>query len=124
VQEKILINKEVCNIDWSESADKFVRVKCSDGSQYTAAHVIVSIPLGVLKHNYMTLFTPTLPKMKKNAIEGISFGTVGKIYLEFGQRWWPENWSGLSLLWTKEDIEDIKSTENYWCVALHTLNAF
>jgi spermine oxidase len=93
-----------------------VKVKCSDESEYQADHVIVSIPLGVLKHNYKTLFTPNLPISKKNAIEGISFGTVGKIYLEFEKNWWPEKWSGLSLLWTKEDVEEIKSTENYWCV--------
>lgn len=93
-------------------------VKCSDGSAYNADHVIVSVPLGVLKHNYTTLFTPPLPKIKKNAIQGISFGTVGKIYLEFEKPWWPNDWVGLSLLWTKEDIEKIKSTENYWFVML------
>lgn len=93
-----------------------MKVKCSDGSEYQADHVIVSVPLGVLKHNYTTLFTPKIPNIKKNAIEGISFGTVGKIYLEFDKPWWPEKWSGLSLLWTKEDIDQIKSTEKYWCV--------
>lgn len=118
VEEKIQINKEVSNIDWSRSADESVTVKCSDGSTYNADHVIVSVPLGVLKHNYTTLFTPQLPKIKKNAIQGISFGTVGKIYLEFEKPWWPSDWVGLSLLWTKEDIEKIKSTENYWFVML------
>lgn len=123
VEEKIQINKEVSNIDWSRSADESVTVKCSDGSTYNADHVIVSVPLGVLKHNYTTLFTPPLPKIKKNAIQGISFGTVGKIYLEFEMPWWPNDWVGLSLLWTKEDIEKIKSTENYWFVMLMKMSA-
>jgi spermine oxidase len=91
-----------------------VKVKCSDGTEYTADFVIVTLPLGVLKHNYKTLFTPVLPKIKKNAIEEISFGTVGKIYLEFESRWWSEKWTGLTLLWTNEDVEEIRSTENYW----------
>jgi spermine oxidase len=116
VEEKILKNKEVCNVDWSRSADEFVTVKCSDGTDYIAEHVVVSVPLGVLKHNYTTMFTPQLPNVKKNAIEGISFGTVGKIYLEFDEPWWPKDWFGLSLLWTKADVEEIKSTENYWQV--------
>lgn len=113
-----MTNKEVSNINWSRSSeeDESVTVKCSDGTEFNADHVIVSVPLGVLKHDNATLFTPELPRIKKNAIEGISFGAVGKIYLEFERAWWPKCSSGFSMLWTKEDVKEIKSTENEWFV--------
>lgn len=36
--------------------------------------------------------------INKNAIEGTSFGTIGKIYLEFIEPFWQGNWNGLTLL--------------------------
>lgn len=114
VEAKVITGKEVANIDWSRSADESVVVKCSDGSEYRADHVIVTVSLGVLKSNYKALFTPQLPAIKCKAIEGVGFGKVGKVYLEFDEPWWPEDWDGFSTIWTKQDAEEIKSTENDW----------
>lgn len=74
-------------------------MRCSDGTSYDADHVIVTVSLGVLKENYKSLFIPQLPHMKVNAIEGLSFGAVDKIYLEFERPFWDENWAGFSMLW-------------------------
>ena len=37
----------------------------------------------MLKYHHTILFKPELPMINKNAIEGTSFGTIGKIYLKF-----------------------------------------
>lgn len=105
MESKIILNKEVRNIDWTKAN---IVVTCSDGSSYDADHVIVSLSLGVLKENYEVLFTPKLPQQKVNAIEGISIGTVDKIFLEFDRPFWNKDWAGFSLLWTEQDSKMIR----------------
>lgn len=114
MESKILLNKEVVNISWSDASRDHITVKCSDGSSYDSDHVIVTVSLGVLKENFQTLFSPTLPALKINAIEGLSIGAVDKIYLEFEKPFWDETWAGFSLLWTQKDSEAIRGTENAW----------
>jgi spermine oxidase len=72
-----------------------IRVTCSDNTTFEADHVIVTVPLGVLKRDYTTMFTPELPLSKRNAIEGLSVGTMNKILLEFERPFWTNSeWSG------------------------------
>lgn len=47
-------NKRVKTIRLNDK--NVIDVKCDDGSQYSAQHVIVTVSLGVLKQNYQTLF--------------------------------------------------------------------
>lgn len=74
----------------------------------------MSVSLGVLKENYKTLFKPQLPPLKVNAIEGLSIGTVDKIFLEFEKPFWSGDWAGFSLLWTEHDSKKIRGTANAW----------
>lgn len=74
------MNKEVRNIDWNSNE---VIIKCADGTEYQAEHVLFTITLGVLKKQHLTLFTPKLPQKKVTAIDNTAFGTLGKIFLEF-----------------------------------------
>lgn len=76
-----------------------MRVTCEDGTEYDAEYIIVTPSLGFLKENYKSMFTPELPHKKINAIEGLSIGTVGKIFLKFEKRWWPEECTGYCLIW-------------------------
>lgn len=90
-------------------------VECSDSSIYEADHVILTMSLGVLKEQHQTLFHPQLPPVKVNAIEGLTLGTVDKIYLEFAKPFWPTNWDGVSMLWRKEDLAEIRAkSEDQW----------
>lgn len=73
-----------------------LNVKCQDGSSFDADHCIVTVSLGVLKENYKTMFDPQLPLMKCNAIEGLSIGTVDKIFVEWDEPFWPKDWPGKS----------------------------
>lgn len=65
-----------------------ISVKCSDGSLYTADHVIVTFSLGVLKEVHKTLFHPTLPSSIHLAIDSIGFETINKVFMEFEFPWW------------------------------------
>lgn len=111
---KIQFNKEVTNIDYTSNQ---IIVMCADGSKYEADHVIVTVSLGFLKKHHQTLFTPPLPAKKINAIEHIGYGTLGKLFLEFEEPFWPpkfEDWAAYMLLWTKADKEKMIGTEREW----------
>lgn len=80
------------HIDWSKNSS--VSVKTRDNSTFEAKHVIVTVSLGVLKANHKTMFTPPLPSINVNSIEGLPFGTLNKIVLEFEKPFWTDDWSG------------------------------
>jgi len=76
-------------IDWHKGG---VHVQASRGvhsEEYMADAAIVTLPLGVLKARSVT-FHPALPG-KEEAINGLEFGHVRKIALEFKRIWWPEH---------------------------------
>ncbi|KAL9704262.1 hypothetical protein quinque_007780 [Culex quinquefasciatus] len=114
LEEYTHFNKSVANICWNSGPDQTVSVRCTDNTVYDADHVISTVSLGVLKERYGTLFTPKLPPIKVNAIQGLSIGTVNKLFLEFDKPFWPKDWQGLSLLWTKSDLEAVRSSKNSW----------
>ncbi|EAT38750.1 AAEL009396-PA [Aedes aegypti] len=107
-------NKTVENICWNSGPDSIASVRCADNSVYDADHVICTMSLGVLKERYQSLFLPELPAIKKNAIKGLSIGTVDKLYLEFDKPFWAAGWHGLSLLWDQNDLEEIRASPNSW----------
>ncbi|GAB0098941.1 Amine oxidase [Sergentomyia squamirostris] len=112
IESYIQFNKTVSNISWShEQIDSSVIIKCHDGTSYNADQVIVTTSLGVLKENYHTMFTPALPPVKRNAIEGLNIGTVDKIFLEFAEPFWQKDWLGFALLWHKKDLEALRKSD-------------
>ncbi|XP_044740336.1 spermine oxidase-like [Chrysoperla carnea] len=107
LDDKILLNKEVTNIVWNtDSNQNGVKVKCTDGSEYKADHVIVTVSLGVLKERINSLFKPELPLTKLRAIRGLNIGTVNKLIFEFPHRWWPENHTGFSFVWNGDEVKE------------------
>ncbi|XP_053686694.1 spermine oxidase-like [Sabethes cyaneus] len=114
IENSIIFNKCVKNILWNRGPDYPVTVYCSDGSQYDADHVVVTTSLGVLKENLLTMFTPQLPSIKRNAITGIYFGTVNKIIMEFDVPFWTELGNTFSLLWSLDDLESLSKSEYAW----------
>lgn len=118
MDSKIQLKKEVTNIKWNpEASDGVVTVTCADGSSYEADHVIFTAPLGVLKDRHAALFTPNLPADKVKAIDNMGFGTLGKIFLEFDEPFWPANdddWVGFILLWKDEEAKSLQGTDKEW----------
>jgi spermine oxidase len=76
--------------------------------------VIVTIPHGVLRARHESLFTPILPESKIEAIESFGFGTLGKIFLEFPTRLFPEGVTWYQILWTTDDQSKLKGTDKEW----------
>ena len=58
-------------------------------SEYVAANVIITVPLGVLKTGTIS-FTPELPEDVAGAIDRIEMGVFNKIFLRFPERFWDE----------------------------------
>lgn len=116
----VLFNKQVQKIrynrnDSNEDGFDTIRITCDDGSSYAADHLICTVSLGVLKHRHLSMFEPHLSAEKINSIEGLSIGTVDKIYLEFDEPFWTQDWQGFSLLWTAEALQMIReSCDTEW----------
>ncbi|XP_053688028.1 spermine oxidase-like [Sabethes cyaneus] len=114
LEDFTLFNKHVSQIHYAANPDHPVRVTCLDGSSYFADHVIITVSLGVLKEIHNTLFSPKLPLLKVNAIEGLYIGTVDKMVLEFDTPFWPNGWRGFGILWNKEDLDKLRQTDKRW----------
>lgn len=113
----IHLNKEVQKINYhkSISSSKQIQIDCLDGSTYSADHIICTVSLGVLKERHLSLFDPILPSEKFDCIEGLSIGTVDKIFVEFEKPFWNDDWNGFSMLWKLEQLklcrEDLINSE-------------
>ena len=95
-----------------EGPSKPVRVECSDGTVYDSDHVICTVSLGVLKERHTRWFDPPLNAKHVNAIEGLSIGATGKIFLEFKRSFWPDDWSGFGLVWNTNELTEIRENPN------------
>lgn len=109
--------------------DEKTIVACADGTTYEADHVIITVSLGVLKAQYQELFDPQLPDNKIKVIQNYAFGTVGKIFFEFNEPFWPTDDSFISyaFLWRDEERNEIQFTDKSWllCIAaLHRVESF
>ncbi|KAF5286568.1 hypothetical protein FQA39_LY16251 [Lamprigera yunnana] len=100
----ILLKKEVEKIIWDTDFNKTL-VNCTDGTSYVTDHVIFTPSLGVLKEQHLTLFKPTLPVEKINAIQNLGFGAVFKVFMLFSKRWWDNNLSGYVFVWDKNGLD-------------------
>ena len=82
-----------------------MEVTTESGSSYRAEHVIVTLPLGVLKHDHGQLFYPGLGKEKVGAIERVGEGRISKIFVEWDEPWWVGEEVGIHLAWSREELE-------------------
>uniref|UniRef100_A0AAQ5YDK5 CW-type domain-containing protein n=1 Tax=Amphiprion ocellaris TaxID=80972 RepID=A0AAQ5YDK5_AMPOC len=70
-----------------------VKVTSSNGSQWTAQKVLVTVPLTLLQKN-MIQFNPPLPERKLKAIHSLGVGIIEKIALQFPYRFWSNKIQG------------------------------
>ncbi|UJR23230.1 hypothetical protein I4U23_026249 [Adineta vaga] len=85
-QLPIQLNSIVTRIDAS-SSDSFVRIYTQDERIFRCKYVLVTIPLGCLKHHSIE-FIPKLPEWKQNAIDIMGVGVADKIFLQFPYVFW------------------------------------
>ena len=69
---------------------------------HEADYVLTTFPLGYLKSYYKTLFSPSLPIAKANAIEKLGFGTVNKFWLVFDAAPLGTKGQGVTVLWRND----------------------
>lgn len=86
----------VQKVVWS---DKQVTVQTDRGA-FQADHVIITLPLGVLKSGQVT-FSPPLPARKRQAIAALGMGTLNKCYLQFPKVFWPQDQDWLEYIPTE-----------------------
>jgi len=108
--EVIKLGEEVTNIEWG--VEKLIIT--TKKSMYFCDHVIVTVPLGVLKKNHMNLFTPTLDKEKITAINNMGEGNLCKIFLEWDAPWWMD-WHGtVHLAWSRSELENTELPAHWY----------
>lgn len=105
----VQLNTEVEKIVYANPIGDPILIKCIDGTSYSADHLICTVSLGVLKERHLNLFEPLLPYEKIKTINGLCFGTVDKIFIEFEAPFWPEEWEGMSLLWRPEELKIVRN---------------
>jgi polyamine oxidase len=66
-----------------------VRVTAGDGRVEEGSHVVVTVPLGVLKRS-LPRFSPALPPERLAAIGRLGFGRFEKVALRFAEPFWRE----------------------------------
>ncbi|MYI06228.1 MAG: FAD-dependent oxidoreductase [Gemmatimonadetes bacterium] len=74
----------VTEIDHSRPA---IVLKTDAGATFEADRVIVTVPLGVLKDDFIA-FRPSLPVRKRSAIANLEMGGLNKTYLLFDEVFW------------------------------------
>jgi monoamine oxidase len=80
----ITYNVQVQKVDYSGIS---IVITDQTGKTYTAAKVIITVPLSILKQNGLQ-FTPALPTSKTDSFQKIGMGAGMKIILKFSTRFW------------------------------------
>lgn len=62
-----------------------------DGSCISADYAVCTFSLGVLQHESAVEFDPPLPDWKKTSIDMFNLGTYTKIFMQFSERFWPDD---------------------------------
>lgn len=95
----IKLNSPVSQILWNNARNKehYIEIYLENNACYQAKHVIVTVPLGVLKSAY-TMFVPNLPRKHRETIQNMGFSSFGKIYIQFEKKWWGDE-KGFQFVW-------------------------
>ncbi|MFI9557423.1 flavin monoamine oxidase family protein [Nonomuraea endophytica] len=64
-----------------------VTLTLGSGATVEAGHVVITVPIGVLKAGSIT-FDPVLPRRKREAIDALGAGLMDKLWLEFPEVFW------------------------------------
>lgn len=86
-------------------ADNPIHVETPQGV-LAADHVIVTVPLGVLKAGTIA-FDPPLPEPKRRAIERLGFGVLNKVALTFSEPFWPQSTDMFGLVGSRQPVTDL-----------------
>ncbi|MEM1198710.1 MAG: NAD(P)/FAD-dependent oxidoreductase, partial [Pseudomonadota bacterium] len=86
IKDRIDLNTQVTEIDYGSDP---VRLTLRGGEVLQARHVIVTVPLNVLKDGDIR-FTPRLPAAKRRAFKGAVMPDGLKLFFRFSERFYPD----------------------------------
>jgi hypothetical protein len=92
-KDVIRFNTPIEHIEITNSFPGPIILKSTAEQTFRADAVIVTIPLGCLKHNAIT-FSPLLPPRVDAAISNLGYGVLERIFLHFPRAWWQNAGSG------------------------------
>jgi len=108
---EIELGEEVTGIDWS--GEEVVVTSTSGLTQ--SHHVIVTLPIGVLKSRHQEIFSPRLPQDVVRSLQRTGAGRLSKIYLEWDSAWWTDKQDANKFLaWSQEELSDISLPEEWY----------
>ncbi|XP_068182943.1 peroxisomal N(1)-acetyl-spermine/spermidine oxidase-like isoform X2 [Antennarius striatus] len=114
----VSFNRPVRCVHWNntDKRETAVTVECHDGEGIAADHVILTVPLGYLKKNHSTLFSPPLPAEKLLSIQSQAFGTCNKIFIEFDSPWWDTDTEVIYFVWEDEEdiVDQVSDISKFW----------
>jgi hypothetical protein len=89
---KIILNKYVVGVKTPEArgSGQKVEISTSDGETMTFDEVVMTTPLGWLKHN-MSCFSPSLTDPVRGAIEHLSLSQLEKVFITFPKVFWTDD---------------------------------
>jgi monoamine oxidase len=87
IKEKVVLKSPITHIDYSGNN---VILTSKSGSQFEGSHVIITVPITILKENYIT-FTPPLPANKTASFQKIGMDAGMKVFLKFNDNFYSEN---------------------------------
>ena len=79
---EVRLGRAVTAIGWGRSG---AEVRCADGSEYAAPHVVCSLPFGVLRG---IAVEPPFPERQAEAIRSLSAQPVTQVYFAHRSRFW------------------------------------
>ena len=97
----VRFNTEVVSVEVGAGG---IRATCADGSVEAGSHVIVTVPLGVLKRG-SPHFDPPLPAPVQRAVDALGFGRYEKIALRFESAFWRDDGISHLIVFPSEDDE-------------------
>lgn len=65
-----------------------VIINTTDGCEFTADYVIITVSLGVLQQNSVKMFCPALPASKMDAVRSLGYGYCNKVFTEYDTPFW------------------------------------
>ena len=72
-------------------------IHCEDGDVIEADHIVLTTPLGVLKHRSIS-FEPELPSWKQQSIDHLGYGILNKVILVYEKPFWDVDMDMIGLL--------------------------
>ncbi|XP_053202764.1 peroxisomal N(1)-acetyl-spermine/spermidine oxidase-like [Panonychus citri] len=121
---QLILNHSVTNIHWpgiGSTSSQSTRVTTSTGKIYSCAHVVSTIPLGVLKVTHVDLFDPPLPQYKSECIQRMGFGIVDKVFIEFNESLSPKfidpTLTEILTFWLPQDLQSVGWASKIYSIA-------